>query len=208
MDRTQDIQREIWLHEDEGCVILDLACLWRLSKRFLFTFSITPFNTDSGEVGNTIKTSDFILTHRYPNKGYYTVSKIMGRRVSELGYPYIINLNGPKSFFLNITVPSNITLKFLVTTKLTLEKPYSVLTFFDEMADKRFSLQSFEKAEHSNGWVRHTWSNYQLEDNSSNGDYDHILGTPTFLNKENTVLYYPDEIILPASKLEDLLFLY
>lgn len=78
------IKDEIQLAEDECCIVFDFGCYFPYSNPevLVFDFSLGM---------ETIK--DYKLNKRYSNKCYQTISRKYGRKVSKVGYPYVMKIN-------------------------------------------------------------------------------------------------------------------
>ena len=71
---------------DEGkcCIVFDfgfVSCDYVFYEDPRLSFSIN---------GKTM--TDCKLNHRYPNGNYITISQKRGRRVSKIGYPYVLDM--------------------------------------------------------------------------------------------------------------------
>lgn len=185
------IKQEIHLADDECCIVFDFGCYfpYQNSEILMFEFSL-------GEE----KFEDLKINHRYPNKGYQTITKKYGRKLSKLGYPYIMKLNEQVPMLLRIKVGIKeqcfVQAVFPLQTSMTKERPICGLTLhwnFDEM---RFHFIS-EKGE--NGVIKQcNWCNYEIE------WCNHILLNPPHRMSENSnVLIYDDVITPGALKLSD-----
>lgn len=174
------IKNEIHLTEDECCIIFDFGCYFPYSDFDTLTFNFS--------LGMDIFV-DYKINHRYPNKNYQTITKIYGRRVSRLGYPYIMKLNEQTLMLLCLNVGIkecwNINLIFPLQTNMTKDKPICELSLRYLFDEGQFYFSSREKTN------RRYWANYEL--NSDNYNYI-LLNTPEKVSDDSNVLVYNDTI--------------
>lgn len=171
------LKNEIDLKKDECCIVLDLGCYFPYSNSSVLTFDFA--------IGME-NLNDYKINNRYPNKGYRTISRTYGRKISKLGYPYIMNLNDQSSILLclNVGIRDNyITLVFPIYTKMTKDKPICNLKLRYNLDKNDFYFISYEKAK-GLGYYKHIWSNCK----SSNNDNEIILNNPNILD-DNTLVY-------------------
>lgn len=153
MENNNLFANEIQLADDECCIIFDLACFFPYSN-----YNILAFNFSYG----TEKNADYKINHRYPNKGFQTISRKYGRKVSKIGYPFILKLNEQKLDYINISVgikEKSIMFSVPIVTKMTKEKPICNLSlkyFFDEC---KFIFSTYGKSIDDDGWNVFRWSN-------------------------------------------------
>ncbi len=146
------LKNEIQLAKDECCVIFDFGCYfpYKNTEDLTFDFSL------GGKQFHDKK-----LNHRYPNTGYQTISRKYGRKVSKLGYPYVMKLDEQDIMLLKIKVglcENTNTLIFPIQTYMTQDRPACVLSMnyiFDEMKVRFMSHDSKD-----GGWHQHNWYNY------------------------------------------------
>lgn len=146
------LKNEIQLAKDECCVIFDFGCYfpYKNTEDLTFDFSL------GGK-----QLHDKKLNHRYPNTGYQTISRKYGRKVSKLGYPYVMKLDEQDIMLLKIKVglcENTNTLIFPIQTYMTQGRPACVLSMnyiFDEMKVRFMSHDSKD-----GGWHQHNWYNY------------------------------------------------
>lgn len=141
-----------------GCIIFDLSCYFPYSNQEILTF-----NFKLGEE----KLEPYKHNHRFPNKGYVTISKKTGRRVSKLGYPAFVEFDKEQIILLGIEAgirDNTINLVFPVQVTLTKEKPVCALTLRFHFDESNFEIISPYRAE--NGGYRKTiWTNHEIDDN-------------------------------------------
>lgn len=197
MHGSELIMNEIKLADDECCLVLDLGCYFPYSNKEILTFGFS-----FGEE----KFDDYKINHRYPNKGYQTISKKYGRKVSKIGYPYIMKFDeqSPILFALKIGIKEQcMTLIFPILTKMTKDKPICGLSLHFLFDKAEFCFTSYEKAE-DDGWFQHNWISHDTEKGLN--DNDILLRAPHASGKNNTLIY--DDVIEPfPSSLSDLLLL-
>lgn len=187
------IEEEIQLAENECCIVFDFGCLFPYSNveilKFEFQLGLESFD-------------DYKMNHRYQNKGYQTISKKNGRKVSELGYPYVFNLSEQSLMLLVLKVgfkEKYITLVFPLETKMTKEKPVCVLSMHYIFDDNKFIFTSNEKAKDGE-WYCHRWLS---EPNDIISKMDRVLVAPIVSNHSDTLMY--QDVITPyALTIEDL----
>lgn len=190
----ETFENEIQLAEDECCIIFDFGCYFPYRNykdlTFEFTLGMERFN-------------DCKLNHRYPNKYYRTISRRYGRKVSKIGYSYIMKLNeqSPALLCLNIGIKNEyMTLIFPFQTKMTKDKSFCVLEFkymFDE--SKFYFMSEKKKNEHC---YRHMWESHPSYHNAN--DDNRILLTAPCRVTDSKSLIYKDIIEPCASSLHEL----
>lgn len=189
------IKDEIKLTNDECCIVFDFGCYFPYSNSDILTFDFS--------LGMN-KFDDYKLNHRYPNKCYQTISKKYGRKVSKLGYPYIMKLNEQSPMLLNLKVGLKgqcITTIFPIQTKMTKDKPVCGLTLHWDFDKSNFRFISYEK-EDNGGWQQHNWYSYEVETDRM-GDSDILLGTPQKVDDDSFTIIYSDIIeLFPTPLLE------
>lgn len=189
------IKTEIQLADDECCIVFDFGCYFPYSNIEVLTFNFS-LGMENFE--------DYKINHRYPNRNYQTISKKYGRKVSKLGYPYIMKLNEQSTMILCLNVgikEKYITLLFPLLTNMTREKPICGLSFHYIFDKDRFHFQSLEKHK-DGGWLMHNWYNYEVEDGRKL-DNDIFLNPPKLLSDDSHTLIYEDIITPYPSVLYD-----
>ena len=178
---------ELQLKDDECCIIFNFGCYFPYSNSDILTFEFS--------LGDE-KLEDWKMNHRFPNKGWQTISRKYGRKISKLGYPYIMKLDkqGPMILALKIGIKEKfVTLLFPITINMTKDKPICVLDLHYYFEENKFYLSSFEKIE-KGCWHEHRWLSPREDDDIR--DSDIILGVPrTVKASKFTVIY--DDIITP-----------
>ena len=155
----------------KGCMILDLSCFFPYRNQDVLTFD---FKLGSEEP------EPYKHNHRYPNNSYVTISKKMGRKVSKLGYPVLVDLVEDKYILLTITIgikDKTIDLIFPIYVALTEDKPVCVLNFAFNFKNSNFSFMSYYYEPQIDGWKFTEWTNYDKDD--SNKSYRIVMGVPT-----------------------------
>lgn len=194
---VRNFNNEIQLAEDECCIIFDFGCYFPYANPEILTFD---FSLGEEEF------EDKKLNHRYPNKGYQTISKTFGRKVSKLGYPYVMKINEqvPMLLCLKVGIKENVlTVIIGVKTNMTKEKPICSLSLqylFDEHKMRFISNEICKDG----GWLMHSWYNYE-EERKCDGDI--ILKAPRKASNGSYTLIYDDFIEPCPSTIEDLLIL-
>lgn len=151
----KELRKEIDLKEDECCIVFDLGCYFPYANQ-----DVLVFDFSLGEE----KFSDYKKNHRYPNKGYQTISKKYGRKVSKVGYPYIMKLNEqhPMLLCVKIGLKDNenknhyVSLVFPIETTMTKESPFCTLTLQYIFDDNKFTIYSTEEIEKGCRYL-HRW---------------------------------------------------
>jgi hypothetical protein len=191
------IKDEIQLTDSECCIVFDFGCYFPYSN-----FNILTFGFSLGMEGF----NDYKINHRYPNKGYQTISKKYGRKVSKIGYPYTMKLNEqfPILLCLKVGIKNQyITLVFLLKTNMTKDKPICSLELNYDFDKNKFYFMSHAKAE-SEGWYRYIWRSHE-DENDEKGSNDILLSSPRKVDDNSYTLLY-DDIIEPCpSSLSELL---
>lgn len=196
---VRNFEKEIQLAEDECCIILDFGCYFPYANPEILTFDFSL-----GEE----KFEDKKMNHRYPNKGYQTISRTYGRRVSKFGYPYVMKLNeqGPMLLCIKFGIKEEVITAIIgLKTNMTNENPVCCLSLLLNFDEQKMKFISCEKIE-DGGWLMHHWYNYDPgEDYRS--DTNIILNTPRKVRDESYTLIY-DEFIEPyPSTISDLCIL-
>lgn len=180
------LQEEIQLADDECCIVFDFGCYFPYTNPEILTFD---FSLGSEEF------TDYKKNHRYPNKGFQTISKKYGRKVSKLGYPYILKISEQSPMLLCIKVGIGeqfVTMIFPVLTDMTKEKPICNLSFHFDFDKSEFSFISLENIGEGS-WTQHIWHNYEDWDIGTQLNSPHELGEGKY-----TLIY--EDIITPFSQ--------
>lgn len=181
------IKDEIQLLDNECCIVFDFGCYFPYANFEILTFD---FSLGMEEF------EDYKINHRYRNKNYQTISKKYGRKVSKVGYPYILKLDEQIPFLLSLKVgikKQYITIILPIETNMTKDKPICGLSLRYNFDKSQINFMSHEKNDNG-GWYTHTWKNYQGE-NDRKGDNDILLDPPCEISN-NTILY--ENVIEPC----------
>lgn len=193
---TKLIENEVKIAEDEGCIIFDFGCYFPYENFEILTFG---FSLGMEEF------EDYKINHRYPNKSYQTISKKYGRKISKIGYPYILKLNEQVPFLLCLKIGIKercITLIFPIQTSLSKDKPFCGLSLHFNFDKSEFDFTTYEKIK-KGVWTRHVWSNYESENIGSSNVI--ILSCPHRVDENSDTLIYNDIIKPSPSALLDLM---
>lgn len=180
--------------DGKGCIIFDLGCFFPYTNQDILTFDF--------KLGEE-QLEPYKHNHRYPNNGYVTISKKMGRRVSKLGYPEFVELDQEQIILLGIHVgikEKALDLVFPVNVTLTKEKPVCSLTFHFNFDKTEFDFSSAYKQE-DGSWRDTRWTNRE-----DANEHDIIMSAPTVCEGSYTAMY--SEVITPYPQaLDDLMIL-
>lgn len=173
------------ISEGKGCIVFDFGCYFPYSNQDVLTFNF--------KIGEE-KLEQYKCNHRYPNKGYVTISKKMGRKVSKLGYPYFVDLDEEQIMLLEIEVgirDNTLHLIFPINVKLTKDKPVCSLTwhFYFNNDKANFDFTSYYKCK-DGGWKRTVWTNREID-----GKDVIYMDIPTRIEDTFTALYH--DVISP-----------
>jgi len=192
---------EIQLAEDECCIIFDFGCYFPYSNSeiLIFDFSL-------GE----IELGDKKINHRYINKGYQTISRTYGRRVSKLGYPYVMKLKEqeqPMLLCLKVGLKDKfITLMFPVVTKMTKEQPVCNLSLHYIFDKDEMHFQSHYICDDGKGWLTTEWVNFEIEEERKHKGMV-VLQKPHRASDGDMIIIFDDIIEPHPSTIQDLLLL-
>ncbi|WP_283690397.1 hypothetical protein [Clostridium perfringens] len=193
---SEILKNEIQLAEDECCIVFDFGCYFPYSNSNELTFD---FSLGMEEF------KDYKINNRYRNKYYQTISKKYGRKISKLGYPYVMKLNeqAPMLLTLNIGIKDKyVTFIFQINTKMIKDKPVCTLKFHYMFDKHKFYFISYEK-EKDYCYNQHLWSSYKSED-KINKPNEIILNVSNIIDDSNTIVY--EDIIEPYElALQDLI---
>lgn len=191
---------EIQLAEDECCIIFDFGCYFPYSNSEILFFD---FFIGEKEL------NDKKINHRYLNKGYQTISKTYGRKVSKLGYPYVMKLSEqeqPMLLCLKVGLQGKfITLMFPIKTSMTKEKPVCNLTLHYLFDEDEMHFMSHYKCK-DGGWLSSEWFNHEIEKERMHKGIM-ILNTPHRASDGSMTVIYDDVIEPHPSSIQDLLIL-
>ncbi|AMN30792.1 hypothetical protein [Clostridium perfringens] len=177
---SEILKNEIQLFEDECCIVFDFGCYFPYSNSNELTFD---FSLGMEEF------KDYKINNRYRNKYYQTISKKYGRKVSKIGYPYVMKLNEQAPMLLTLKIgikDKYVTLVFPIHTKMTKDKPVCTLKFHYMFDKNEFYFISYEK-EKDYCYHQHIWSSYKAEDKINNNEI--ILNVSNIIDDNNTIVY-------------------
>lgn len=183
------LENEIQIAEDECCIIFDFGCYfpYKNTEDLTFDFSL-------GEK----QFHDKKLNHRYPNTEYQTISRKYGRKVSKLGYPYIMKLDEQDLMLLKIKVglcENTNTLIFPIQTYMTKDCPACVLSLYYIFDEMKVRFMSHE-ASKDGGWLQYNWYNYMPAE--SIGEKESMI---TGKMEGNHIIYH--DVIKPFPSAKD-----
>ena len=200
----QVLREEVNLGEDECCIIFDFNCYYPYSDPENLSFR---FSLGMEEI------TDYKLNHRYPNKNYYTLSRKYGRRVSKIGYPYVMKLDEQSPFILTFHIgldDKHLTLHFPINVKMSKEKRACMLTFRFDCESGTYFFLSYEKNEDGNNpcpssWKEHIWRCQDISNEPSDFAIVKTLTHAHMFRGENPSIVFEDTIDVPPSRIDDLL---
>ena len=187
------------LSDGKGLVIFDMGCYFPYSNQDILTFDFS--------LG--MKEMKYKRNHRYPNNGYVTLSKKMGRRVCKYGYPEIVDIDTTSPIILNVEfgIKSEVgRMLFPVFANVTAEKPVCGMSFHFMFDDGIFRITTYDKSAEGVGWIEKTYSNKAVSDDTIEA-YEKGLYVPMFgrLSAMKNTVIYEDAIELFPSKIEEFL---
>lgn len=197
------------LHDDvikdhKGCLLLDAGFFhpWPDDPNNPVIFSI---DID----GNSLQ--DVKLNHRYENKGYYTISRKYGRRVSQIGYPYYVDLNDELQKFM-MTIHAGIGedvvhLNIPVQVMLTQEKPVCGLSIRCIHENRECVFRSCRNKNNHKEWLVNSWHAIKPGYQISFGDSESTILESPEINKDTMTLTFTEEITPFPQKVEELFLL-
>lgn len=160
-----------------ACIVFDFGIINYLES-LDFSFSLGMENM-----------KDIKLNRRYPNKTYRTITRKYGRKLSKVGYPYMLKIEEPinETWLLAVKVGEKETdnyleMMFPLEVNLSKEKPFLRIQF---LIDNEFNL-----------WIsssRYSKTDYKIENVSLTNKYNknnckNMLETPT-KNGEHMLIY-------------------
>lgn len=191
MTHCNEILRdEVQLAEDECCAVFDFSCLFPYSNPEILTF-----NFSLGEE----RFDDYKMNHRYPNKFYQTISRRYGRKVSKLGYPYVMKLEecnqGPILLCVNVGIKEQyLTLIFPLLLTMTKERPLCNLSFKYNFDKNQFYFESSKKTE-DGSYLSLIWKSHEESDGCF-GDIT-VLNAPERIGGDDSSTLVYEDIIEP-----------
>lgn len=187
----KQLNEEITLKEDECCIVFDLGCYFPYRNQ-----EILKFDFSLGEE----KFDDYKHNYRYPNGGYKTISRKYGRKVSKVGYPYVMKLNEQSPMLLCVKVgikDQHMTLVFPIITQMTKEKPICVLSLHYLFDENEFTFYSYERIK-KGCWHQYRWLSHKKENDDR--EFDVVMDCHR-IEDSYTLIY--DTIITPYSLPKD-----
>lgn len=194
-----ELEHEV-VDNKKGCIIIDAGILYPYKDD-----SENPLMFSLDIDDNPLK--NVKLNHRYPNRGYYTITRKYGRRLSKIGYPYFVDLSDePRRLLLTIHVGigENVThICIPIVVCLTENLPCCVLNLRFLFEKGEFSFKSYNWD--GTGWTDYQWKatkNSYAEDS----EFEKIIGT-SIVDVKKHILFFDTEIKPFAQKMENLLVL-
>lgn len=198
-------KNEIAPKDDEGIIIFDFSCYFPYSN-----WEVLTFDFSLGEE----KLKDKKINHRYPNHNYQTITRKYGRKLSKVGYPFVVKLDDQKQPMLlcvNVGLKGNcVTLIFPLLTSLTKENPVCALKMRYDFDNDRFYFETYERHEDGGSTPMFWYSNNEYMQNCTKEwgkEFSQVLQPPQRIEDSFTLLY--SDIITPiALPLSDHLWIY
>ena len=196
---VDELEHEV-VDNNKGCIVIDAGVFFPYMDN-----SDNPliFSLDIGD--NPLK--NVKLNHRYPNRGYYTITRKYSRKLSKIGYPYFVDLSDePRRLLLTIHegIGKNVThICIPVVVCLSENLPCCVLNLKFLLEKGEFSFKSYKCD--GNGWTDYQWTTTK-KSNAEDSESEEIIGTPVVDMKKHT-LFFDTEIKPFAQKMENLLVL-
>lgn len=172
------------MQDDECCIIFDFGCYFPYANSEVLNFGFSL----GEEQLEPVK-----INHRYPNKGYQTITRKYGKQLSKVGYPYIIKLDEQHPMLLCIKVglkDQHVNIVLPVHTNMTKDKPFCILKLHYNFDKNRFEFISYDKCD--GGWTQYYWYSHDTDNACKN---DIILNPPKRIDNILTVIY--DDVITP-----------
>ncbi len=188
------LKNEISIKDDEGLIVFDFSCYFPYSN-----WEVLSFNFTLGEE----KLEDKKINHRYPNHNYQTITRKYGRKLSKVGYPYVVKLNDqeqPMLLCVNVGLLDNcVTLVFPIQTSLTKDRPVCKLVMRYDFENDGFYLKTYSIDEDLGvGLKPKLWySNEEDRQECKWGmEFSQVLKSPKRVEDSFTLLY--EDIITPS----------
>lgn len=182
------------LPEGKGCINFDFACLFPYDNQEVLTFE---FGLGEEEIGSQKH------NHRYPNRNYVTISKKLGRKVSKIGFPLLVDLNDEQLMILWIKVVIKdkvVKLVFPVKITVTKDEPVATLEGHFNFDKSRFTFITYKYVS-DGGWEQIVWTN----DLEYVDDPRVTIMSNVFIDKDNSTAIYHTPITLASQPLENCL---
>lgn len=181
------------LPEGKGCINFDFACLFPYDNQDVLTFEFGLGEEIGSQKHN----------HRYPNRNYVTISKKLGRKVSKIGFPFLVDLNDEQLMILWIKIGIEgkaVKLIFPVKITLTKDEPVATLEGHFNFDKSRFTFTTYKPA--SDGrWQQIIWTN----DTEYVDDPRVTIMDKASTDKDNCIIVYHTPITLASQPLENCL---
>lgn len=181
------------LPEGKGCINFDFACLFPYDNQDVLTFEFGLGEEIGSQKHN----------HRYPNRNYVTISKKLGRKVSKIGFPFLVDLNDEQLMILWIKIGIEgkaVKLIFPVKIMLTKDEPVATLEGHFNFDKSRFTFTTYKPA--SDGrWQQIIWTN----DTEYVDDPRVTIMDKASTDKDNCIIVYHTPITLASQPLENCL---
>lgn len=181
------------LPEGKGCINFDFACLFPYDNQDVLTFELGLGEEIGSQKHN----------HRYPNRNYVTISKKLGRKVSKIGFPFLVDLNDEQLMILWIKIGIEgkaVKLIFPVKIMLTKDEPVATLEGHFNFNKSRFTFTTYKPA--SDGrWQQIIWTN----DTEYMDDPRVTIMDKASTDKDNCIIVYHTPITLASQPLENCL---
>lgn len=174
---------EVSLKENECCVVFDFRCFFPYIDYENLTFNF--------KLGSEI-IDDYKVNTRYPNKCLKTITKKYGKKLSKIGYPYIMNLDNETDKLclleINVGIKDKVMhLIFPLQFKFTKENRIAKVCFQFDFENPKFYFYTNDVM----------YVNSEPEDEFKN-DY-FVLRSPERLNN---MLIYNDVIVSNGIKID------
>lgn len=181
------------LPEGKGCINFDFACLFPYDNQDVLTFEFGLGEEIGSQKHN----------HRYPNRNYVTISKKLGRKVSKIGFPFLVDLNDEQlmNLWIKIGIEGKaVKLIFPVKITLTKDEPVATLEGHFNFDKSRFTFTTYKPA--SDGrWQQIIWTN----DTEYVDDPRVTIMDKASTDKDNCIIVYHTPITLASQPLENCL---
>lgn len=181
------------LPEGKGCINFDFACLFPYDNQDVLTFEFGLGEEIGSQKHN----------HRYPNRNYVTISKKLRRKVSKIGFPFLVDLNDEQlmNLWIKIGIEGKaVKLIFPVKITLTKDEPVATLEGHFNFDKSRFTFTTYKPA--SDGrWQQIIWTN----DTEYVDDPRVTIMDKASTDKDNCIIVYHTPITLASQPLENCL---
>lgn len=190
---TNELDEKI--KKGKGCIVFDFGCYFPFQNQYDLVFD---FSVGMDEL------IDKKRNHRYPNKGYVTLSKKIGRKVSKIGYPYFVDFNNSHMLLaLKVGYKRNyVQILFPLLLSLSKETPVCGLKLLFDFKEKEFTFSSCYSNQECG--INYTlWTNRTVQDENIENYNLKFYNVFDLADVKNVIVC--SEIIMPHScKLDDL----